>query len=232
MAHRSDEPTRTILVWDLPTRLFHWLLVLGIFGAWLTAVQGEDLLDDLEMLWHKRIGLFVLGLLVFRLVWGVIGSATARLSTCINGPRTLLDYLKAVRAGAPSPIGHNPMGGWMVIAMLMAWLVQALTGLVATDDILASGPLANDVPTAWSSFLGGWHTRLFYWFLALIALHVLAIVAYRVVKGENLVRPMITGRRTIPVTLGDQPALAGVGPLLIALAAGIAVPVGIKVMFG
>jgi cytochrome b len=178
------------LGWDLPVRLFHWLIVLLIGFSWWSAEQR--LLD-----WHRYSGYAVLTLILFRLAWGFGGSATARFSNFVRGPSAVGSYMRRdmFSRAKPVTIGHNPVGGWSVVAMLVAMLAQTLLGLVAVDvDGIESGPLS-----AWVSFETGrlasnLHGIVFNILLALIALHVGAILFYLLRKRANLVRPMWFGQ--------------------------------------
>ena len=228
-ATRADTArTQTVKVWDIWVRAFHWLLVAALVLAWYSGEYGFDELG--AKTWHMRIGMVVLGLVIFRVLWGFVGSETARFSQFLRGPRAIMDYLRASRRGEPTPIGHNPIGGWAVVVLLLVAAAQPLTGLFATDDILASGYLADDVPEAIQGAIGGWHKPMFNVLLALAGLHVLAIVAYRF-KGENLTRWMIVGQRPAPIHW-RRPRFASLGRALACAAAAAVVAVGIPVIWG
>ena len=202
-----------IKVWDRPTRLFHWLLVVLIAAAWWTG-EHEDLT------WHYRIGMGVLMLILFRLIWGVIGSSTARFSQFVRGPVSVFRYLRG-RAGAV--FGHNPIGGWSVLAMLILLAVQVGLGLFASDeDNLYSGPLSRHVTEETSHILRDRHEMVFYILLGFIVLHVAAILYYLIVRRDNLVTPMVTGRRGAPAG-GEEMTGAPLWRFLLAaaLAAGL-----------
>lgn len=180
---------RRIKVWDAPTRLFHWLLVLLIAAAWWTAEEG--LLD-----WHFRIGLTVLILIVFRLIWGVIGSSTARFAGFVKGPRAIADYL---RGAAPPAVGHNPLGALSVLALLFMVAAVTALGLFATDeDGIAPGPLSTLVSVDASDLATELHETGFNLLLAVVALHVAAIAYYALVRRDNLLAPMLSGARDMP----------------------------------
>lgn len=183
--------TGSTRIWDLPLRLFHWLLVALIAFSWWSG-------EEHYMEWHRLSGYAILALLVFRLWWGFTGSRTARFSQFVRGPGAVLTYAKTLfSSGRDTADGHNPLGGWSVIAMLLAIAAMVVAGLFAVDvDGWESGPLAY-----WVSFEQGrsaaeFHETVFNVIMALIILHVAAIVFYLAVKRMNLVRPMITGRRT------------------------------------
>lgn len=175
---------KRIRVWDLPTRIFHWSLALLVLAAYLTQEFGL-------MAWHQRIGLTLLGLIVFRLIWGIVGSTYARFSSFVRRPATVMAYLR----GSWHGIGHNPLGGWAVLALLLLPLTMALSGLFANDDVDFRGLLADRVSGDISENLTRLHGKLFDALLILISLHVVAIAVHFWLKRENLVRPMFTGYR-------------------------------------
>ena len=176
--------TRKILIWDLPTRLFNWLLVLAIVALVVTGKAGGSWME-----WHGRLGLLVLGLLVFRLLWGVMGSTYARFAGFFPTPAKVAAYLRG-QWHAP---GHNPLGACSVLALLAVPLFQALTGLVANDDIAFVGPLYDLVGRDLSNLATRWHLLAVNVLLALVALHVAAILFYAHIKKDNLVKPMVLG---------------------------------------
>jgi cytochrome b len=179
-------------IWDLPTRLFHWILVVLIFVSWLSAWR-----DWMKL--HVACGLTVLTLLLFRLIWGLIGSDTARFSYFLKGPAAGLNHLlHLLRREPDTETGHNAAGGWMVIVMLVLLCVQVGTGLCSNDDVLVEGPLARSVGKDRSDWLTHIHHVNFTLIEIAIALHVLAIITYRVLKGQNLLLPMITGKKRLP----------------------------------
>jgi cytochrome b len=176
-------------VWDAPTRLFHWALVALIGFSWWSA--EEDHLD-----WHIWSGIAVLTLIVFRLLWGLVGSSTARFANFIHGPRGVLDYLRDMKAWRP--VGHTPLGALSVVAMLGAIAVQVGLGLFAIDeDGLNEGPLAHFVSMDAAEEIAALHEDWFDVLLILIVLHIAAILFYRLVLGKRLVGPMLTGRGAI-----------------------------------
>lgn len=178
-------------VWDLPIRLFHWLLVASIAFAYISGQLGGNLID-----WHARAGFLIVGLVVFRLVWGVVGTPTARFATFVRGPAAIAAYLRGEWRG----IGHNPLGALSVLGLLALVGAQAATGLFTNDDIAFQGPFADWVGKELSDRFHGWHALLQNGLLALIGVHVAAIVFYARVKKENLVKPMITGWTEAPAT--------------------------------
>ena len=184
----------TIPVWDLPTRLFHWALVLLVAGGWLSQQFGGALFGDIMMSWHKWNGYAVLTLLVFRLLWGLVGSDTARFSDFFPTPARLKQYFSSgLRLHYA---GHNPLGALSVFALLFLVGLQAVSGLFATDDILVNGPLRWLVSAETASFLDTLHSRIFDVLLIIIGIHVAAILFYRFVAKDDLLTPMITGRKT------------------------------------
>ena len=188
----------TAKVWDLPLRVFHWLLLIAVTGA-LVSVQLK------AMDWHGWFGLGVLGLLVFRLVWGVIGSRHARFRSFAPGPRTLADYLRGRWHG----LGHNPLGALSVFAILGVLLFQAVTGLFADDVIAYTGPLRRAVSGDTASQVTSWHMRMEFVIYALIALHLAAIAFHELVKRERLIKPMVTGRKPVKDASAAEDAQGG-----------------------
>lgn len=179
-------------VWDLPTRLFHWVIVVLIFISWLSAWREW-------MQVHVVCGLTVLTLLLYRLIWGLIGSDTARFSHFVKSPMAVLRHLRHVGRREPdTEAGHNAAGGWMILLMLALLWVQVATGLCSNDDIMVEGPLAEYVGKARSDWLTHVHSVNFTLIEIAISVHVLAIITYRVLKGHNLLLPMITGKKRLP----------------------------------
>jgi cytochrome b len=180
---------RRLSVWDGPTRLFHWLLVVLIAAAWWTA-ENENLT------WHYRIGFVVLILIAFRLIWGVIGGSTARFSNFVRGPRAIAAYL---RGTAPHGVGHNPLGALSVLSLLGMVAVVTGLGLFANDqDGIDPGPLAYLVSIDAADSAHELHEIGFNILLALVALHVAAILYYWLFKRDNLLAPMLSGSREAP----------------------------------
>lgn len=182
----------TTRVWDLPTRIFHWGLVIFII-----AVVSTGLLGGNAMLWHMRFGFVVLSLLLFRIVWGLIGGRWSRFVSFIYAPSTVLAYLKG--AGKPEhSVGHNPLGAGSIFALLLFLLVQVGSGLVSDDEIATSGPLSKFVSNAVVSAATSYHKNVGkYVLFVLVGLHIAAIVFYLLRKRENLVAPMIHGDKEL-----------------------------------
>lgn len=179
------------LVWDLPTRLFHWLLALDILGLYLTAEPGTPTME-----WHFRLGYVALGLVVFRIIWGFIGPRHARFSTFLVGPVALFRYLKGfLRRDSAAAPGHNPAGAMMVVLLLLSVGLQAVTGLFTSDDIVFSGPYNGAVSGATATKMGAIHHLNFDILKWAILLHVLAVLFYLVYKRQNLIGAMFSGRK-------------------------------------
>ena len=199
---------RKSLIWDLPTRLFHWVLVVLIALQYATAE-----FHFLDMDWHFRFGYATLALILFRVLWGVFGSQTSCFRHFVRGPAAVITHVRALLSTNPHvSVGHNPLGGWSVLVLLLCVAVQVLSGLFASDGIDTDGPFADRVSNAAAQAF----TRVHDWnqnvLLVLIALHVVAIVLYRVLRNEDLVAAMITGRRAV-----ETPSLrfAGIGRALV-----------------
>jgi cytochrome b len=203
-------------VWDAPTRLFHWAIAFLLGVSWLTESRGW-----MEL--HFLSGYSVIALLLFRVAWGFVGSETARFSQFVRSPVAALRHLAHLHRREPdTEIGHNAAGGWMVLTMLALLAVQVATGLCANDDGDTEGPLFVYVGKNWSDWLSHIHAVNFKLIKIAVIAHIVAILAYAVLKRHDLVRPMITGRKHLPDGV-TPPAL--VSPLrailLLAVAAGI-----------
>lgn len=187
-----------IRIWDLPTRLFHWSLAACVIGLVITGNIGGN-----AMPWHGRLGYAVGTLVLFRLVWGVVGGRWSRFSQFVRGPGTVLAYLRGT-APAPYAAGHNPLGALSVLALLTVLGLQVASGLFADDEIAFTGPLTSLVSGSVVSLATGYHKA---WgkllLIALVGLHLAAIVYYQVRQGRNLVGPMISGDQVLPAA---QPA--------------------------
>ena len=178
-----------VQVWDAPVRLFHWAIVILMLVSWLSADQGF-------MRVHLWSGLTLLALLIFRLVWGMIGSSTARFRDFLHPPRQVLAYMRSL-VGANKALfaGHNPAGGLMVVGLIAVLVLQAVTGLFSNDGLRFHGPLALLVSEETSTGITGLHGTIFNVILALVWLHVVAVGFYLFVKGDNLIFPMLTGKK-------------------------------------
>jgi cytochrome b len=199
---RTRHPERPVKVWDIPTRLFHWLLVVLVITSLTTAKIGGTLMST-----HMTSGYLVLTLLIFRMIWGFWGGHHARFASFVCGPVAILRYVATLtRIDAPRYLGHNPLGGWSVAAMLAVLLIQASTGLFASDDIFTEGPLYPLVSNATSSTLTRIHNFNANVIAVLVAIHVAAVLFYLLIKGENLIKPMFTGFK---VWQGEAPPCGG-----------------------
>lgn len=209
-----------VVVWDLPLRLFHWLLAAAMGVSLYTGISG----GFEEMDWHQRSGYLILGLIVFRLLWGFAGSRHARFASFLAGPGRVLSHARAMTTRRPPHTpGHNPVAGWTILLTLAAIAVQASTGLFASDDLFVEGPLVHLVEgetVSTMTRIHGWGQ----WILGgLVALHLLAVLVHSEVFGERIIRPMITGRsRDLAATDGDANQRI---PLALALAAVVALGV-------
>ncbi len=203
-----------ILVWDLPLRLFHWLLVVCVSGSIVSAKIGGN-----AMIWHGRFGLVVVGLLVFRLVWGFVGSTYARFFQFVRGPGAIVAYLRGQWHGE----GHNPLGALSVLAMLGTLLLLVATGLFANDDIAFEGPLYALVGKDLSDRVVGIHRLVEPLIILLLVAHLAAIAFYVRIKKETLIMPMITGQK---VGAGETAKGGGVVAFCVALAIALAVAYG------
>lgn len=176
----------TLRIWDLPTRLFHWALAICVTGSFVTIKMG----GFVGMEWHVRFGQITFGLILFRLIWGFVGPHYARFRQFVHGPLTIWRYLRGEHLHIA---GHNPVGAVSVVAMLFLFGFQAFSGLFASEDVFfTSGPLAH-LSRAWSTRLTGLHKLAEWPLLALIALHLGAIVWHQFVNKQQLARAMVTG---------------------------------------
>lgn len=215
MAQPQDNSVREVRVWDLPVRVFHWLLVALIFTSWLTSEIGGN-----AMTYHMWSGYTILALVAFRIAWGFVGSERARFSDFLYGPSAVIRYIKGMmNLDPPHYLGHNPMGGISVVLLLLSVLVQATTGLFANDDIAIEGPLAPKVSGAVSSLLTTVHRYNFYVLLALVCVHIAAALFYLLVKRENLIGAMFTGRKRVANDSGASDARMASSWLALVIAA-------------
>ncbi len=202
-------------VWDLPTRVFHWLLAACVVGSVVSAKIGGN-----AMVWHFRFGYVVLTLLAFRLVWGLVGGRWSRFSSFVYAPAATLRYLRGRSAGDEHhEVGHSPLGALSVFALLAVLAVQVATGLVADDEISNTGPLIKFVASATSAAATGWHKNYGQWLvIGLVLLHVVAVFVY-LARRKNLVRPMWTGDKLLPAAVPAALDHAGSRVLALALVA-------------
>lgn len=204
-----------VRVWDLPTRLFHWLLVVLVVTSFATGKIGGNAMN-----WHVYSGYSILALLLFRIAWGFVGGRESRFAAFVKGPRAVVHYASTLFSkNASAHAGHNPLGGWSVILMLASLATQAVTGLFSSDDIFVEGPLAAKVSGATVALATRIHRYNEWVLIALVATHVAAILFYLIVKRENLVRPMVTGRKPLPAAREDTPNRPALAAVLAAIAA-------------
>ncbi len=197
----TQSALRAVRIWDLPTRLFHWLLVVLFAFSYISGEIGDDMLR-----WHFLSGYAIMTLVLYRIVWGFVGSRTARFSDFIKGPGVTLHHLRDMFSTARSrDVGHNPLGGLMIVALLLLLLVQVITGLFAQDRNLNFGPLALLVSDKTSHFLKEIHETTVNILLVLIGLHVAAVLFYLVFKRENLVVAMFSGEKQLDLPPGMEP---------------------------
>jgi cytochrome b len=214
---------RRIAVWDLPTRLFHWTLVVLFVALWYTGTEGVLAL-------HMRIGEAVLAMLLFRLVWGLVGSPHSRFADFVAGPRAALAHLAEVIAVArhgPAGaldhrphVGHTRLGGWMILALLLLMSVECATGLFSTDDIATDAPLNHLVSADLGRSLTAIHSGAFNFVVALAIVHISAALFYLVRKRENLILPLITGRAHLPAEAAEREGRFASPRLAVALLVG------------
>ncbi|WP_296873556.1 cytochrome b/b6 domain-containing protein [Tibeticola sp.] len=214
---------RNIRVWDLPTRLFHWLLVVAVVGLVVTGNIGGN-----AMVWHFRLGYFVGSLVAFRLIWGFVGGHWSRFSSFLYAPRATVAYLRG-QAEPAHLVGHNPLGAFSVFALLGLLAAQVATGLMSDDEIANAGPLTRFVSEQTVSLATRYHADIGKLLLiVLVALHVLAIAFYAWKKHVNLVRPMVLGDKAVddgqalPASRDDAPVRVLAAVIFAACAAGMA----------
>ncbi len=184
-------------VWDWPVRVIHWAIVILVVVLVATGLKGA-------IEWHMRAGQVLLMLVLFRVLWGFLGSRNARFAAFLYGPVRVLRYLGSLLRGThETHATHNPAGGWMVVLLLVALLAQACLGLFANDDAGANGPLMRYVSDDLSNTLSSLHRKLWWVIVGLAALHIAAIVFYRLRFRDNLARAMITGAKTLPAGAAD-----------------------------
>jgi cytochrome b len=206
MAHTGlgakEKSGRAILVWDVPTRLFHWLTAALIVVAYVTYLVGW-------MEWHAVAGNAALTLVVFRLLWGFFGSETSRFSRFVAAPRAAVAHLAQIFRREPDrQVGHNAAGGWMVLLLLVLVFGEALSGIYVQNEVANQGPLSEITPARLANAITASHRIFWDALLAAVLLHTLAIVVYAAAKGQDLLRPMITGSKILPPGVA-QPPVAG-----------------------
>ena len=195
-------------LWDIPTRVFHWVLVAAVALAWWSAEQERY---DI----HEWTGYTLLVLVVSRIVWGFVGSVHSRFTDFVAGPGSIRAYLRG--QGSPTP-GHNPLGGWSVLALLTLLLLQAVSGLFNSDDILFSGPLYYAASGELRDTMGQVHDVAFNILLGLVALHVLVVLYHQLIRRDGMIRAMLVG--SAPGRVGEAaPVAVWKALLLVALLA-------------
>lgn len=204
-------PSQHTRIWDLPTRVFHWLLAAAVTAQIATGLGGA-------MEWHFRIGYALLALLLFRGVWGFVGGRWSRFASFLYSPGSVVDYLRG-RAHPDHLIGHSPLGALSVFALLGLLAIQVATGLVADDEIAASGPLARFASSGIVAAATHWHAVQGKWIvIALVSLHLLAVLFYVLVRRQRLVRPMITGDKRLVDGAAAAPSRDDAASRLLAMA--------------
>jgi cytochrome b len=191
---RSEVP-----VWDWPVRAVHWAMALLVAALLATGLVGNDALT-----WHMRFGETLLVLVLFRVIWGFAGSGNARFASFVRGPGSVVAYVRSIfRPPHEIHATHNPIGGWMVVALLLAMFAQAGAGLFTQDDIGNEGPLVKLVSDSLSESLGWYHRRGWWLVAGLASLHILAVIGYLAVLGDNLIWPMVTGVKQLPARVAN-----------------------------
>lgn len=209
---------KKILVWDLPTRLFHWSLAILFCISLYTGFNGG--LNAMD--YHMLSGYGILGLVTFRILWGFVGSTHAKFSGFVRGPRVVLAYLRSLSAKQSIPVGHNPLGALSVLAMLACLVIQAGTGLFSTDDVFVDGPLRHLLSHGQSLRVTEWHKVNLWVLCGLVGMHLAAIAWYHFRHEQNLTLPMITGYKLI-----DADVEPGRNHLVLAIVLGAVVAAGI-----
>lgn len=174
------------LIWDLPTRIFHWTLSITLLGLWYTSETDNDLIDM-----HLLLGYFMLGLIIFRLLWGIVGTTHAKFINFFPSFKGLIGYLR----NQDKTAGHNPLGALMVCLFLLLLLMQAVSGLFISDDVFTNGPYFGVLSNDLESIMETIHHNVFDIILVAVFVHIVAVAFYGLVKKHNLVKPMLTGKK-------------------------------------
>ncbi|WP_336083429.1 cytochrome b/b6 domain-containing protein [Thalassospira sp. CH_XMU1448-2] len=201
MSHQMSDQKK-VKLWDFPVRLFHWALVVAIVTAWWT---NRQLMIDI----HAIAGYSVLALVLFRIIWGFVGSSNARFGSFIKGPDKVIGYAVKIPTGSMAELtyaGHNPAGGWMVVVLIVLVAIQAISGLFASEDtfLFFDGPLVAHVSSDVARIMNWIHRTNINLIYVMVGLHVFAALFYLVAKRENLIGAMVTGVRTVPVELAAR----------------------------
>ena len=212
-----SDTSRAVLVWELPVRLFHWAIVALVAAAYLTWRLNW-------MGWHVWIGYAALTAVLFRILWGFWGGECARFARFAAGPRAALAHLRHLARREPDhQLGHNPAGAWMVWLLLAALLVETLSGLIINNDIADEGPLTELMPAALSNGITAAHSIVWDALAAAVALHIMAILLYALLKRQNLLTPMISGYKQLPPEIAPPRAGGALRALALLAAAGLCV---------
>lgn len=191
---------RNAPVWDGFVRVFHWSLVLLFAGAVATGKAGGE-----WIVWHMRFGYAILALVLFRILWGFAGGAYARWGSFLAGPGAAIAFIKRLLARAPAHvIGHNPVGGWMVLVLLVLLAAQGVMGLFSNDEIATTGPLYRYVSEETSIRLMKWHRQVGDVLLILTGIHIAAVVFHVAVKKEAILSAMFSGQKPLPPDLARE----------------------------
>lgn len=198
--NNTEHTPKTIKVWDLPVRIFHWSLVVLFIAAYVTNSLGSD-----YFVYHLWSGYALIILVSFRIVWGLVGTYHARFTHFVKNPVATAKYaLSVFKKRDKHYLGHNPLGAVMVVVLLIAILVQAITGLFTNDEIFNVGPLYAYINDELSLQLTSLHRQLFYWILGAIALHIIAVIAHVIFKRDNIIRAMFSGNKNLPTQEDSQ----------------------------
>lgn len=198
----AEHSPKTIKVWDLPVRIFHWSLVILFITAYVTNSLGSD-----YFIYHLWSGYALIVLVSFRIVWGLVGTYHARFNHFVKNPAATAKYaLSVFKKKDKHYLGHNPLGAVMVVVLLIAILVQAITGLFTNDEIFNVGPLYAYINDELSLQLTSLHRQLFYWILGAIALHIIAVLVHVIFKRDNIIRAMFSGKKNLPTSDNSQPS--------------------------
>lgn len=211
LAPAEAKSKERVRVWDLPTRIFHWALALAILCGYVSRYYG-----DADFVWHKWNGYFVLILIVFRIIWGFVGGTTARFVNFFPLPSGMWRYARSFLRGGERYFGHNPLGGAMILVMLVAVLAQGVSGLFNSNDILFDGPFVKLVSDNAVKLAGVIHHYAFKAIELLVVIHIAAALTYHFLKGEPLISAMFTGKKPADTYVGAA-ELRG-GSLMLALA--------------
>ena len=189
-----------VAVWDWPVRVVHWAIFALVATLLATGLSGGNAV----MVWHMRAGEVLLVLVVFRIIWGFAGSRNARFTSFVRGPRAVLRYLRSLaRPPHSAHATHNPAGGWMVVLLLLALLIQCSLGMFTHDDVMTEGPLVWRVSEDLSDVLGGLHRRGWWLVAGLAIVHIVAVVAFFLVRDDNLIHAMFSGTKLLPRGTAD-----------------------------